>query len=43
MTHPRPTAQVAPFVDALGMDGAVTFLLAFGGAELYLVLISTEK
>jgi len=36
MTHPRPTAQVAPFVEVLGTDGAVTFLLAFGGAELYL-------
>jgi hypothetical protein len=36
MIHPRPTAQVQPFVDALGVDGAVTFLLAFGGAELYL-------
>lgn len=36
MTHPRPTAQVQPFVDALGVDRAVEFLLAFGGAELYL-------
>lgn len=36
MSHPRPPAQVQPFVDALGTDGAVTFLLAFGGAELYI-------
>lgn len=36
MNIPRPTAQVQPFVDALGIDGAVTFVLAFGGAELYL-------
>lgn len=36
MTHPRPTAQVQLFVDALGIDGAIDFLLAFGGAELYL-------
>lgn len=38
MIHPRPTAQVQPFVDALGVEGAVTFLLAFGGSELYLPL-----
>lgn len=36
MTHPRPTAQVQLFVDALGIDTAIKFLLAFGGAELYL-------
>lgn len=36
MMHPRPTAQVQMFVDALGTEGAVEFLLAFGGAELYL-------
>ena len=31
---PRPTAQVAAYVDALGADAAVTFLLTYGGAEL---------
>ncbi len=31
---PRPPAQVAPYVEALGSDGAVAFLLAYGGAEL---------
>lgn len=36
MSHPRPPAQVQPFVDVFGTDGAVTFLLAFGGAELYI-------
>lgn len=36
MSHPRPPAHIQPFVDALGVDGAVTFLLAFGGAELYI-------
>ncbi len=35
MTPPRPPAHVAPFVDALGEDLAVTFLLTFGGAEFY--------
>ncbi len=33
---PRPTAQAAPYVKALGPDLATAFLLAFGGAELYL-------
>ncbi|MFN3721883.1 MAG: helix-turn-helix domain-containing protein [Paracoccaceae bacterium] len=31
---PKPTAQVEPYVDAMGAELAVTFLLAFGGAEL---------
>ena len=33
---PRPTAQVAPFVEVLGPDLAVQFILQFGGADLYL-------
>lgn len=32
---PRPPAHVEPFVRVLGTDGAVEFLLTFGGAELY--------
>lgn len=32
---PRPPAQVQPYVEVLGVDGAVEFLLTFGGAELY--------
>ncbi len=32
---PRPTAQVQPYVDALGIEAAMSFILAFGGAELY--------
>lgn len=31
---PRPTAQVEPYVQALGPELAVTFLLTFGGAEM---------
>lgn len=34
----RPTAQVAPYVEALGVDMAVEFLLSFGGAEIYLAV-----
>lgn len=33
---PKPTAQVAPYVECLGPELAVTFLLAYGGGELYL-------
>lgn len=36
MTYPRPPAQVAPFVSVLGVTGTMTFLMTFGGAELYL-------
>lgn len=31
---PRPPVQVAPFVQALGIEGAVAFLLEFGGASV---------
>ncbi|MDT8857169.1 helix-turn-helix domain-containing protein [Paracoccaceae bacterium Fryx2] len=31
---PRPTAQVQPYFDVLGLDLTVDFLLTFGGAEL---------
>ena len=33
---PRPPAQVLPYVEALGTDLAVTFLLTYGGAEMTL-------
>jgi hypothetical protein len=33
---PKPTAQVAPFVETFGHDLAVDFLLEFGGAPLQL-------
>lgn len=36
MNIPRPPAHVAPFVEALGAELAVRFLLRFGGAELYI-------
>lgn len=32
----RPPAHVEPFVGVLGVEGAIRFLLRFGGAELYL-------
>lgn len=33
---PPPPAHVRVFAEVLGIDGAVEFLLTFGGAELYL-------
>ena len=32
----RPTAQVEPYVQILGVDLTMAFLLKFGGAQLYL-------
>jgi hypothetical protein len=34
--HVKVPANIEPFVRVLGVDKAVEFLLAFGGAELYL-------
>lgn len=39
----KPTAQVEPYVDVLGLDGAIEFLLAFGGAEISLSVNPTPK
>lgn len=36
MSEPKPPAQIAVFVEILGVDEAIRFLLHFGGAELYL-------
>jgi hypothetical protein len=33
---PRPTAQVQPYVDAMGTEKAMEFILHFGGAELWI-------
>lgn len=31
---PPPPAQIAPFVQVLGVEGAIAFILTYGGAEL---------
>ncbi|MCW1934102.1 helix-turn-helix domain-containing protein [Pararhodobacter zhoushanensis] len=36
--RPRPPAHVEPYVRILGYEGAVAFILEFGGAEIYLPL-----
>ena len=40
---PKPTAQVEPYVTALGHDLAVKFLLAFGGAEIRVPINPTSR
>ena len=40
---PRPTAQVEPYVRALGPERAVTFLLHYGGAPLYIRTLHTAE
>lgn len=40
---PRPPAHVEPYVRALGVDGAIRFFLAFGGAGVYLSERSTAR
>lgn len=41
--HPRPPAHVQPYVDALGADLALAFLLHFGGADLYIPANPTAR
>lgn len=36
LSYPRTPAHMEPFVDVLGIEGAMAFLLASGGAELIL-------
>lgn len=36
-------AQIAPYVEVLGIDGAKDFLMEFGGAELYLATRPTGR
>lgn len=33
---PRPPAQIEPYVEALGVDDTIRFLLEFGGAQIYI-------
>ena len=41
--YPRPPAHVARFVEALGFELGITFLLTFGGATLYIPDRPTDK
>jgi hypothetical protein len=41
--YPKPPAQVAPYVDVLGLEYALKFLEAFGGVEVYIAQDPTYK
>ena len=36
IAFPKPTAQVEPYVEALGFEDALRFLDTFGGTEVYI-------
>jgi len=36
LPHPKPTAQVEPYFEVLGLDDTLRFLEAFGGTEIYI-------
>ncbi|NRB17472.1 MAG: helix-turn-helix domain-containing protein [Rhodobacteraceae bacterium] len=36
LPHPKPTAQVEPYFDVLGLDDTLRFIEAFGGTEIYI-------
>lgn len=38
LSHPKPTAQVQRYYDALGLEDTLVFLDAFGGAEIYIAI-----
>ncbi|WIY25010.1 helix-turn-helix domain-containing protein [Parasedimentitalea psychrophila] len=36
LPHPKPTAQVEPYFEVLGLDDTLRFIEAFGGTEIYI-------
>ncbi|NRB18306.1 MAG: helix-turn-helix domain-containing protein [Rhodobacteraceae bacterium] len=36
LPHPKPTAQVEPYFEVLGLDDTLRFIEAFGGTEVYI-------
>lgn len=36
LPHPKPTAQVEPYFEALGLEDTLKFLETFGGNEIYI-------
>jgi len=36
IAFPKPTAQVEPYVEALGLEDTLKFIGAFGGTEIYI-------
>ncbi len=36
LPYPKPTAQVEPYFEVLGLDDTLRFIDAFGGTEIYI-------
>ncbi|WP_209279418.1 helix-turn-helix domain-containing protein [Parasedimentitalea huanghaiensis] len=43
LPHPKPTAQVQPYFEALGLEDTLNFLEAFGGSEIYIAENPTPR
>lgn len=41
--YPPPPAHLEPYVRVLGTDGAIEFLLTFGGGEIYLTTTPNRR
>lgn len=41
--YPPPPAHLEPYVRVLGADGAIDFLLVFGGGEIYLTTTPNHR
>lgn len=41
--YPPPPAHLEPYVRVLGADGAIEFLLTFGGGEIYLTTTPNRR
>lgn len=43
LPFPKPTAQVEPYFEALGLDDTLRFLEAFGGTEIYIATQPSQR
>lgn len=43
LAYPAPSAQVEPYIDALGLEDTLKFLEAFGGVEVYIAKHPTQR
>ncbi len=41
--HPKPTAQVEPYFEALGLEDTLKFLEKFGGTEIYIATHPSKR
>lgn len=43
LPYPKPTAQVEPYIEALGLDDTLRFLETFGGTEIYVATHPSKR